>query len=297
MNSTGQPASNPEEFEAPVKAFFDRHAEHYERSWDRREHGLHIGIFDGSEDAEVSGADALESGYQRSRDHVIELLHRMRRLGTDARVLDVCCGTGATLSQIAHSYDCVCVGVDISGVQIGRAVRLRSHHGQGKRGRVLFREGSGSLIENVAHDQAPFTHVLSQEGLLFVHDKRSAMRGICNLLTPGGALVISDFVPQVSREEIDSSLRARVYDDVKWAGGLTFQQYLEVLNETGFQLIQAELRPLDMRTTYAQLIPRTQTMADGGDATYAFLARRYAGIVKAVDDGALSWGWFAARKR
>ena len=90
--------------EALVMTFFDRHANYYVHSWDRREHGLHVGIFDGSEDAEGSDGDALESGYQRSRDHVIELLRRMRPLGADARVLDVCCGTGATLSQIAHSY-------------------------------------------------------------------------------------------------------------------------------------------------------------------------------------------------
>ena len=185
--------------------------------------------------------------------------------------------------------------MDISQVQIEHALRLRGQHGKVKRGRVLFREGSASLIENVVHDKAPFTHVFSQEGLLFVHDKRTAVRGIYNLLAPGGALVISDFVPQVSKQEIDASLRERVYEDVKWTEGLTFQSYLELLRGTGFEIVQAELRPFDMRTTYAKLIPRTQAMADA-DAAYAFLARRYAGIVKAVDDGALSWAWLTVRK-
>jgi hypothetical protein len=50
-----------------------------------------------------------------------------------------------------------------------------------------------------------------------------------------------------------------------------------------------------MRMTYEKLVPRTRSMADD-DATYAFLAKRYEGVVKAVDDGALSWTWIAARK-
>lgn len=297
LNSSGLrtvPSDTLGEIEAPVKAFFDRHAEYYEQSWDTREHGLHVGIFDGPVVAQADGD--LESAYQRSRDHVVQLLERMYPLGHSSRVLDVCCGTAATLSQIARLYDCVGVGVDISEVQLERAARLRTQDGEGKCGRLLFRQGSASVIESVVGDQAPFTHVISQEGLLFAHDKCAAVRGIFDLLVPGGALVISDFVPQASREEIDAALRARVYEDVKWAEGLTFVQYLDLIRKAGFQLVQAELRPLDMRTTYEKLIPRTQALADG-DATYQFLARRYAGIVQAVDDGALSWAWFAARKR
>ncbi len=300
LNITGSravPDYDIEEIEAPVQSFFDQHADHYEQSWDLREHGLSIGIFDGYASAEAQGDQDLEAGYQRSREHVVELLQRICPLGADARVLDICCGTGATLSQIADSYDCDGVGIDISGAQLKHATRLRNQHGSGKRGRVMFRQGSASLIGTVAGDMAPFTHVFSQEGLLFAHDKPGAMRGFFDLLLPGGALVISDFVPQMSKQEIDASLRARVYEDVKWTAGLTFQQYLALIKETGFELVQAELRPVDMRMTYQELIPRTHAMAADGDEAYTFLAKRYAGIVRAVDDGALTWAWFAARKR
>lgn len=283
--------------EAPVKAFFDQYADCYERSWDLREHGLHVGMFDSYASTEVEGSQYLEGSYQRSRDHVVEMLRRISPLGPNARVLDVCCGTGATLSQIADMHDCVGVGVDISGAQIKHATRLRNQYGKGKRGRLAFREGSASVIRAVVGDLAPFSHVFSQDGLLFAHDKRGALRGIYELLEAGGALVISDFVPQMSKPEIEASLRARVYEDVKWASGLTFEQYLALIKESGFEIMQAELRPADMRMTYHELVPRTNAMAADGNETYAFLARRYAGIVKAVDDGALSWAWFAARKR
>ena len=291
------PIAEIEAIEAPVKAFFDQYADYYECSWDTREHGLHVGILDRNEDAADDVPDALEVGYQRSRDHVAELLQRIRPLTHDSRVLDVCCGTGSTLSQIADHHDCLGVGVDISGAQLRHAARLRSQHGKEKRGRLLFREGSASLIEEIVGDQAPFTHVFSQEGLLFAHDKRGAVQGMFDLLAAGGALVISDFVPLASKEEIDASLRPRVYEDVKWAAGLSFDQYLVLLKETGFEIVQAELRPVDMQKTYAKLVARTQVMAAGGDEIYSFLARRYAGIVKAVENGALSWAWLAARKR
>lgn len=278
-----------EQVEAPVREFFDHHAKYYERSWDTREHGLHLGIFDGS-----SGMDGdLESAYQQSRDHVVELLGRIRALADRSRVLDVCCGTGATLAQIVRRHGCFGIGVDLSAGQLELAARLRQ--ADGRHGHLVFRQGSASEIESVVRDQAPFTHAFSQEGLLFAHDKRAAVQGLFRLLTFGAALVITDFVPLLSKQELDAALRARVYEDVKWADGLKLQGYLDLLQEAGFTLIQAELRPLDMRMTYEKLIPRTQAMADD-DATYAFLAKRYAGIVKAVDDGALSWAWIAARK-
>lgn len=296
MSQRAQTTGDVGEAEAPVKAFFDRLAGYYEHSWDTREHGLNVGIFEDSANTGKPGGDDLESGYQRSRDHILKLLQRIRPMDANSRALDVCCGTGATLSQIAHQFHCVGVGVDISPAQLENAVCLRNQPGNERRGQLLFREGTASLIEQVVSDQAPFTHVISQEGLLFAHDKPGAIQGIFDLLVPGGALVFSDFIPQRSRQELEASLRARVYEDVKWSEGLRFEQYRELLLETGFQIIQAELRPLDMQITYEKLIPRTQALAAGGDATYAFLASRYEGIVKAVEDGALSWGWFAARK-
>jgi SAM-dependent methyltransferase len=285
-------ASDLETIEGPVMCFFDKHAEYYETSWDLREHGLNVGIFDG--DVERIAEQDLETGYEHCRDHVIELLQKIHTLDRDARILDVCCGTGATLSRIVNRYACKGVGVDISKAQIARANQLRE---QGvKEGRLLFRQGSASLIDQVVGEQPPFTHVLSQDGLLFAHDKPRAVEGIFDLLEAGGAFVLSDFVPQISKQEIDAALRARVYEDVKWGQGFTFREYFELLTDTGFEIIQAELRPLDMRNTYEKLIPRTHAMAAGGDATYTFLARRYEGIVKAISNGALSWAWFAVRK-
>lgn len=283
------------EQELAVRAFFDRYADHYERSWDLKAHGLHVGIFERPD--EVLAADGLENAYQRSRDHVIGLLEKVRPLAVESRVLDVCCGTGATLSQIVETYRCCGAGVDISPVQIERAVQLRRPQSAPGPRQMLFREGSASTIEGIIGDLPPFTHVFSQDGFLFVHDRARAFEGIHSALQPGGALVISDFVPRISREEIDAAVRARVYDDVKWKEGVSLQSYLELLEGSGFEVVQAELRPLDMRMTYAALAPRTRAFAQDGDETYAFLAKRYEGIVTAIDNRALTWGWFVARKR
>ena len=252
-----------EEREAAIKVFFNRYADYYERSWDTREHGLHVGIFDRY--ATSDDCSGLEAAYQRSRDHVAALLEQISPLGPHARILDVCCGTGATLAQVVDHHDCLGVGVDISEAQLRHADRLRLHGEKKLRGRLSFREGSASLVGQVVGDLAPFTHVLSQDGLLFAYDKRESLREIHDLLVPNGALVISDFVPQVSKAEIDAALRARVYEDVKWAEGLAFQEYQTLLRETGFELVQAELRPFDMRTTYEKLASRTQAMAADGD--------------------------------
>lgn len=283
------------EQELAVRAFFDRYAEHYERSWDLKAHGLHVGIF--ASPADAPSADSLETAYQRSRDHVVAMLQKVRPLTPQSRVLDVCCGTGATLSQVVEEFGGVGVGVDISSAQIERAIRLRGLEDAKSHAKLRFREGSASRISEIIGDLPRFTHVFSQDGLLFVQDRARALAGIHVALQPGGALVISDFVPLTSAEEIDAAIRARVYDDVKWKGGVRYQQYIDLLDEAGFELVQAELRPLDMRMTYAALVPRTLALAKDGDETYAFLAKRYEGIVTAVDNHDLTWAWFVAIKR
>lgn len=293
-----QPKPGPKPLPEPeqaVRDFFDRYAEYYERSWDLKAHGLHVGIFEHPADPPEPGV--LEDAYQRSRDHVAGLLAKVRPLSSASRVLDVCCGTGATLSQIVEGTGCSGVGVDISPAQIELAIHLRLEDPSARRKELTFLEGSASTINEITGDMEPFSHVFSQEGLLFVQDRRKALTGLYEALEPGGALVISDFVPRVSREEMAPETRARVYDDAKWKGGMSFQDYLNLLEDVGFELIQSELRPADMRATYAALAPRTRALAQGSDAdTYAFLAKRYDGIVSAVDSRQLTWGWFVARK-
>jgi SAM-dependent methyltransferase len=278
-----------------VREFFDRYAEYYERSWDLKAHGLHVGIFEHPNEARDT--NGLEQAYQRTRDHVASLLEKVSPISSRSRVLDVCCGTGATLAQIVERRGCFGAGVDISPAQIERAVRLRIRESRSSPGELWFREGSASTIGEVIGDLAPFTHVFSQDGFLFVQDRTSAFADIHAALEPGGALVVSDFVPRISPEEIDAAVRARVYDDVKWKGGVRFQEYLDLLSGAGFDLVQVELRPLDMRTTYAALAPRTRALAQRVDEAYAFLADRYEGIVTAIDNQALTWGWFVARRR
>lgn len=281
--------------EAPVREFFDAYAIHYERTWDLAHFGLNVGIFT-SLDVVPDGEQTLEAAFLRSRGHVAELLSRSTPLGVDSRVLDVCCGSGATLEHLAKSFGCSGVGIDISATQIEAARRLRTSSTDPAAVRLRFLQGSASCLADVVATLPRFTHVVSQDGLLFAHDKTSAIKGIYDVLAPGGTAVISDFVPRMPSNRVDGGVRSRVYDDVKWRKGLRFEEYIRLLERTGFTLAQAELRPADMRATYALLAERLGATPDTDGGVYSFLRARYEGVVSAIDAKALTWGWFSVVK-
>ncbi|MCK4658533.1 MAG: methyltransferase domain-containing protein [Phycisphaerae bacterium] len=100
------------------------------------------------------------------------------------RVLEVGCGTGLNLVRIAGrvgEHGCV-VGVDISCHMLARARRRR-------RGNIYLIQADAARLAL----RMRFDAVLMSYSLTMIPDWRGALQQACDLLKPGGIIVVLDF--------------------------------------------------------------------------------------------------------
>lgn len=103
---------------------------------------------------------------------------------SDARVLDVACGTGILARQIASRIGARghVAGVDPSAGMIAVAARIAPQ--------VEWRQGAA---ESLPFRDESFDVVVSQFGLMFFADRHRALREMARVLTAGGRLAVAVF--------------------------------------------------------------------------------------------------------
>jgi ubiquinone/menaquinone biosynthesis C-methylase UbiE len=121
------------------------------------------------------------------RDHFGQATVARLALPPGARVLDVCCGTGASALSAAEAVGPTgsVLGIDLAERQLERA---RTKAAQGGLAQVEFRIG------NLAAPGLPaesFDAVLCVFGIFFVPDMAAALAGLWRLVRPGGVLALT----------------------------------------------------------------------------------------------------------
>ncbi len=136
---------------------------------------------------------ALNPGYGR---HLRMSASRLD-LPPGARVLDLCCGTGASTEALVARYpDATIVGLDASSEMLARARKKK------RLGRVAFVQGD-------ARDPAPalraagmwpqFDAILMAYGIRNVPDVDGCLGALHALLLPGGAICLHEYSVKESR--------------------------------------------------------------------------------------------------
>ena len=280
--------------EQQTRKKFNALKKYYDETWDKKDHTLHVGYFG-------YGARTLAKAFADATDMLIKRLDEMAPVNAGSTVLDVGCGTGKTLQILCTKYGCRGVGVDISDAQIKDAktdltTTNRARKAKGLRLlRIKFIQGSGSDLNRLFPKKVSFTHIISQDALLLVVNKRSLFKNAFRLLVPGGALAIADFLSEAPQKTYTRDQKKLIYALVNWSGELSYAAYRAILSSIGFRLTHAEERGKDMRKTYDMLAKRLRPYA-AKDAVYADLAKRYKNIVSAVKAGKMGWGLFFAIK-
>ena len=113
------------------------------------------------------------------------------------RVLDVGCGNGQTLIELARRYDITGFGIDTSEKMITAA--FQNLYGQKKRGGVTFDIRDvldlNALFEERAHLRGPFDLVYSERCLINLPDwetQKRAIRNIVSVLKPAGIYLMCE---------------------------------------------------------------------------------------------------------
>jgi demethylmenaquinone methyltransferase / 2-methoxy-6-polyprenyl-1,4-benzoquinol methylase len=104
-------------------------------------------------------------------------------IGSEARVLDVACGTGAVSVEIIRRYGARVVGVDQSASMLEEARRRVG-------GRIELREARAEALPfaDTSFDALTFTYLLR-----YVDDPDATMRELARVVRPGGCVAMLEF--------------------------------------------------------------------------------------------------------
>jgi len=128
--------------------------------------------------AKAGRVEGMEKGHRPVGEQAIEMM----AIPTDARVLDVGCGSGwATRSFAEKALGGRVVGIDIADEMIKLARETSSSVSN-----VEFKVASA---ENLPFRNAEFTHAFSMESLYYYADLPAALGEIRRVLGPGGLFV------------------------------------------------------------------------------------------------------------
>lgn len=264
---------------------------YYDETWDPKSQTLHVGIFQNSK-------QSLDQSYQNATDYLVSRLNKVLELNKDSKILDIGCGTGGTLIELCEKYQCQGTGVDISDAQIKSAKDFLVKKNSKKTNKIKanFVRGSGSELNKIFKKDEQFTHIISQDAILLVVNKKSLFENLYRLLVPGGAIAIADFLSEKPAGQYTKTEQELIYKLVNWNEELSFSAYQEILATVGLVEIQAEQKNKDMIQTYSVLANNLEKYLKKEDETYGRLYERYRNIASAVKTGKMAWGLFFAKK-
>jgi ubiquinone/menaquinone biosynthesis C-methylase UbiE len=274
--------------EADVREFFDQTLGNYLAFW-ADDGVLHTGYFTGTADED----------YRAAADRTTEVLLAEAGIDRSSYVLDVGCGCGNFLVEVASRIGCRCEGLDLSEERIGFARQLLADR-RAKSGRddldVRFTVGSAT---DMPYEDDMFSHVVSQDALCLVPDKPRSHTEMLRVLRPGGLLAFSDFLQP--KEEIGERARKHVYDRVRWNGGYSLVGYQSALVEAGFEIVLARNLESHIRQTYRVLgktaRERAAAASDPAARDWMLAFSESCGEIElAIDRGEFGWGMLVARK-
>jgi arsenite methyltransferase len=122
-------------------------------------------------------------GSQTATDRLVELC----RIGANTRVLDVGCGVGITACNMARTYGCKVIGVDLREGMIQRAMERARKQG--------VEDDTAFMVANALSLPFPdhaFDVVLAESVLAFIEDKARALEQCTRVIEPGGSLGVTE---------------------------------------------------------------------------------------------------------
>jgi len=241
------------------------------------------------------GADIHIGRYETGSESVAEASQAMTRyllsladLKTGDRVLDIACGYGGTLRELAkRGY--APTGIDISQVCVEEARRAISTAGLGAS--ISVKAGD---FHNIDSPDDYWDACICQESIIHSPDRPRVFAEAWRVLRPGGVFAFSDIL---TAEQADLALVNAAFERLGVRGGATPSEYSRMAEEAGFLIEYAEERPEDIGTHYAKLAEQLETPPEAlGKDSVERLKTSIQNWQKALGGGHITWACFIARK-
>ena len=258
-------------------AYYDDVAisEFYEQCWGGED--IHIGRY-------ATGNETVAEASASMTQHLIE------RAGINEgdRVLDIACGFGGTLRNLAR-LGCRVKGIDISENCVTHARKANVEAGLGDR--IEVKVGDFHGIDSAADS---WDAVICQEAIIHSDNRAKVFSEVCRILRPSGVFAFSDIV---TGENADIAMVEAAFARLGASAGATVDDYQAMARAAGLEVSFVEERQEDIRTHYDKLAgmltkPVAGLNADAAAAIAKSISRWQAALAK----GYITWACFVARK-
>jgi len=196
-------------------------------------------------------------------DHTsMQLLIDSASIGSDDRVLDVCCGPGLVSCAVAPKAGHV-TGIDVTPAMIEQAERLQYKRGLSN---VNWEVGDGAALPFPA---ASFSVVLSRYAFHHLLHPTGVLREMSRVCQCGGRVVLADVF---STSEHQRALYDRIEKlrDPSHVSALALQEMRELFEEAGLAIIRTEFYRLGVELE--ALLAGTRTAPTAADQVRRLLA-------------------------
>ena len=251
-------------------------SEFYERCWGGED--IHIGLY-------ATGQETVADASAAMTRHLLEKAGISGKLA----VLDIACGFGGTLRTLAR-LGCRARGIDISRNCVDHARKANADAGLGDRIEVSVGD-----FHSIDSPSDAWDAVVCQEAIIHSPERRKVFAEAHRVLQPGGIFALSDILngpnPDISRVE---AAYARLGASV----GATVDDYQAMAQDAGFDILDVEERPGDIKTHYDKLADLLARPIDGmSPEAMAAIGTSIAHWQAALAHGDITWACFVARKR
>lgn len=161
-----------------------------------------------------------------------DALANRARIGIGSKVVDLCAGLGGPARYLAHRYDAIVTGIELTPARVAGAAELSRRVGLDGKVRVL----EGNVMELPLPD-ATFDAVVSQEALLHVPDVARAFVEAHRVLRAGGRIAFTNWV--VHRPLVEAQ-RQLLWDGMAAATLIGIDRHVELLRDAGFEIESVE---------------------------------------------------------
>ncbi|MDU8945944.1 SAM-dependent methyltransferase [Ovoidimarina sediminis] len=268
-----QSATNASEAAAYYDA--DEVAAFYRLCWGGAD--IHIGRYD-------TGCETVAEASLAMTRYLLSLAKLRER----DRVLDIACGYGGTLRELAR-LGCNASGIDISQVCVDEARRANDEAGLSKK--VSVEVGD---FHDIQSPDAVYDACVCQESIIHSTNRPRVFAEVLRVLKSGGVFAFSDIL---TAENADLALVNAAFERLGVQGGATPADYRRMAEEAGFEIEHAEERPGDIKTHYAKLAEQLETPPAGlSDDTVETLKASIQRWRTALAGRHITWACFIARK-
>lgn len=238
---------------------------------------IHIGRYD-------TGRESVAEGSAAMTRHLLGLVG----FREGDRVLDIACGFGGTLAQLA-GIGCRAAGMDISQVCVAQARRALAAAGLAED--IPVSRGDFHDIESAP---GVWDGLVCQESIIHSSDRSRVFDEAHRVLRPGGIFAVSDIL---ATDGADPELIAAAFDRLGVHEFATRGDYEAMARKAGFRIDHAEERRQDIETHYAKLADALSPPPEGlAPDTAERIATSIGHWRAAIAGGHVTWACLVLRK-